>query len=379
MAAVSFSTPDAHYPPNMKSYASKAMHMQSHSPRPGLGVANMSPSESQWGSCDNESSTGQPLPSISEVFPDMPSFSAKGDLYSIQPLPLEISHLQDQTACSDPPETPLETGRLGYLSASDHRPTSLMERPDHVLRHHPFRPGKQSDHCSNNGVYSRTQSPLDSVPYQPVRLLPGQQTPSLDQVPARGCVPTHAGALYDNGASNLLWSETGQEVLDRVKACSRTTFHFSQHWLHAQEQQQQQHGSQPIPKRLPTKDDMDDMLFQVERLKHCFEQYRETVVSCPPNKMTREDAKPLKGSYKENQVGIRHVDSVKPSHSATEVKKRRGRAAPPSSCQSCNRIDTPEWRRGPDGARTLCNACGLQYAKRKRQSQKRRIDKNTGS
>jgi hypothetical protein len=28
-------------------------------------------------------------------------------------------------------------------------------------------------------------------------------------------------------------------------------------------------------------------------------------------------------------------------------------------CHSCNISSTPEWRRGPDGARTLCNACGL--------------------
>lgn len=35
------------------------------------------------------------------------------------------------------------------------------------------------------------------------------------------------------------------------------------------------------------------------------------------------------------------------------------RAAPPGRCHSCNRAETPEWRRGPDGARTLCNACGL--------------------
>ncbi|KAI9321606.1 GATA zinc finger-domain-containing protein [Dichotomocladium elegans] len=32
-------------------------------------------------------------------------------------------------------------------------------------------------------------------------------------------------------------------------------------------------------------------------------------------------------------------------------------------CHSCNISETPEWRRGPDGARTLCNACGLHYAK----------------
>ncbi|KAG8526711.1 uncharacterized protein KY384_008140 [Bacidia gigantensis] len=47
----------------------------------------------------------------------------------------------------------------------------------------------------------------------------------------------------------------------------------------------------------------------------------------------------------------------------SDAKKRRGRAAPPGRCHSCNRAETPEWRRGPDGARTLCNACGLHYAK----------------
>lgn len=46
-----------------------------------------------------------------------------------------------------------------------------------------------------------------------------------------------------------------------------------------------------------------------------------------------------------------------------DAKKRRGKAAPPGRCHSCNRAETPEWRRGPDGARTLCNACGLHYAK----------------
>ncbi|KAF4438887.1 aaa family atpase [Fusarium acutatum] len=43
---------------------------------------------------------------------------------------------------------------------------------------------------------------------------------------------------------------------------------------------------------------------------------------------------------------------------------------PPASlkrrCHSCNRTDSREWRSGPDGARTLCNACGLHYAKLQR-------------
>lgn len=39
--------------------------------------------------------------------------------------------------------------------------------------------------------------------------------------------------------------------------------------------------------------------------------------------------------------------------------RKRSRATPPGKCHSCNITETPEWRRGPDGARTLCNACGL--------------------
>ena len=42
-----------------------------------------------------------------------------------------------------------------------------------------------------------------------------------------------------------------------------------------------------------------------------------------------------------------------------DIERRSGRAAPLGRCHSCNRAQTPEWRRGPDGERTLCNACGL--------------------
>jgi hypothetical protein len=32
-------------------------------------------------------------------------------------------------------------------------------------------------------------------------------------------------------------------------------------------------------------------------------------------------------------------------------------------CLHCGSNQTPEWRKGPLGGNTLCNACGLQYAK----------------
>lgn len=48
-------------------------------------------------------------------------------------------------------------------------------------------------------------------------------------------------------------------------------------------------------------------------------------------------------------------------------RKKRTLNVGTKSCQSCGTKHTPEWRRGPDGTRSLCNACGLHYAKLKKQ------------
>ena len=64
------------------------------------------------------------------------------------------------------------------------------------------------------------------------------------------------------------------------------------------------------------------------------------------------------GEYDADESGM-YDDGKGGAFMGPDAKKRRGRAAPPGRCHSCNRAETPEWRRGPDGARTLCNACGL--------------------
>lgn len=46
------------------------------------------------------------------------------------------------------------------------------------------------------------------------------------------------------------------------------------------------------------------------------------------------------------------------------VARKRGRKKKaPVTCAQCLLTQTPEWRRGPKGSRTLCNACGLYYLK----------------
>lgn len=50
-------------------------------------------------------------------------------------------------------------------------------------------------------------------------------------------------------------------------------------------------------------------------------------------------------------------------------KKRRVEESQQRVCSQCGTEDTAEWRAGPEGPATLCNACGLRY---RRQEQKKR-------
>jgi hypothetical protein len=55
--------------------------------------------------------------------------------------------------------------------------------------------------------------------------------------------------------------------------------------------------------------------------------------------------------------------STKKSRGKKVLKRRSKYAELDLMCLSCGVKQTPEWRRGPAGAKTLCNACGLHWAK----------------
>ena len=106
---------------------------------------------------------------------------------------------------------------------------------------------------------------------------------------------------------------------------------------------------------------------------------REVVIA-QQNALSKQRARAARGDQLSDDYGSMSDEyKVGGVYAAGDAKKRRGvsqskeiwhssltcaqKAAPPGRCHSCNRAETPEWRRGPDGARTLCNACGLHYAK----------------
>ncbi|KAG8079196.1 hypothetical protein GUJ93_ZPchr0007g4982 [Zizania palustris] len=58
----------------------------------------------------------------------------------------------------------------------------------------------------------------------------------------------------------------------------------------------------------------------------------------------------------EMDSGSSSVDKVDPVDDCTA----------PKACADCHTTETPLWRGGPGGPKSLCNACGIRYRKRRR-------------
>jgi Zn ribbon nucleic-acid-binding protein len=84
-----------------------------------------------------------------------------------------------------------------------------------------------------------------------------------------------------------------------------------------------------------------------------------------------------------NACGLHYAKLTKKNtlklHDSGVSTQLQATSAPPARCHSCNRAETSEWRRGPDGEHTLCNACGLHYAKLMRKNNLKAEDKSVGS
>jgi ribosomal protein L37AE/L43A len=64
------------------------------------------------------------------------------------------------------------------------------------------------------------------------------------------------------------------------------------------------------------------------------------------------------------------IDEADPSDGGSKKRKLNkiltNASTPQHVCMTCGRTDSPEWRKGPQGPKTLCNACGLRWAKESR-------------
>ncbi len=60
------------------------------------------------------------------------------------------------------------------------------------------------------------------------------------------------------------------------------------------------------------------------------------------------------------------IDKADPRYSYIDKKHKKVKSADEYVCTDCGTLDSPEWRKGPNGPKTLCNACGLRWAKKEK-------------
>eukprot|EP01133_Synstelium_polycarpum_P005671 gene5671-6548_t len=98
-------------------------------------------------------------------------------------------------------------------------------------------------------------------------------------------------------------------------------------------------------------------------------QQHTPTVSSPLSLLTEAD---LEEDDEGDSLGSSTNDLSPPRNSSSNdadsaiKRKRRPRAPAPFLdslfCHSCGETQTSQWRRGPDGCKSLCNACGIRFA-----------------
>ena len=87
-------------------------------------------------------------------------------------------------------------------------------------------------------------------------------------------------------------------------------------------------------------------------------------LSINPNSLHIND---VNNSYNSDSPSTTSPESPNDFNQSNSDNKRKRKAMSKNqnlSCFICHETVTPEWRKGPDGNHTLCNACGLNYAKK---------------
>lgn len=60
------------------------------------------------------------------------------------------------------------------------------------------------------------------------------------------------------------------------------------------------------------------------------------------------------------------IEKAESRYSYSDKKQKKVKSADEYVCTDCGTLDSPEWRKGPNGPKTLCNACGLRWAKKEK-------------
>ncbi|KAG7404922.1 GATA zinc finger domain-containing protein 10 [Fusarium oxysporum f. sp. rapae] len=118
-------------------------------------------------------------------------------------------------------------------------------------------------------------------------------------------------------------------------------------------------------------------------------QYARSIETTEPEVLEQPRKSSSKRKYKSPEgwrSKHKHHSTTRrsPSRQATIscpcVREHKAPKAPDHtrSCEFCHITETPKWRSGPLGRRTLCNVCGLLYAKREEKARSFLLEREFG-
>ncbi|KAJ5626218.1 Zinc finger NHR/GATA-type [Penicillium lagena] len=204
----------------------------------------------------------------------------------------------------------------------------------------------------------------DNRPYMGAPWKPGAEPARVEEAKGGFVGRPIPGQPHGDSVKRHLDVYDVETSLNEIAELSNRTLDFSRHYA-ARAHQTQRSG--PVLGSLPTLTEVEDMLHMQRRNQDALIRIRTAVVNqeqaLAEQMAQRKAFKPGGVDADEHMAMYQEEFKGAGGFAGADPKKRRGKAAPPGRCHSCNRAETPEWRRGPDGARTLCNACGLHYAK----------------
>ncbi|KAL4809957.1 hypothetical protein BDV18DRAFT_51054 [Aspergillus unguis] len=374
------------------------------------GPGYISPPESRRADDEKEKAPRQSLPSIHEALgndslpyasaptsapPQQPSSAAPphnfvgrptGDGPTGPPNPFSNGNSFRESSLSHQPQLQTEPSRssLASLNTTESRNASL----------HSISSGKSPTQSASTGITSISGSqtgggyeynappsagsvaspsgyggfshpfPFQSQPPPGAPVYPGASYDSrpyarMDEFKGGMSGPSYTGP--DSAKRHLDLYDIESSLNEMVDSSTRA-LDFSRHY--ANRAHQSRAGS--TMGALPSLHEVEEML-NIHRRNHDALMRIRTVVYNQEHAMAEQMAQrkvfKLDGMHGDDRMAMYQEDFKSSGGFGPDSKKRRGKAAPPGRCHSCNRAETPEWRRGPDGARTLCNACGLHYAK----------------
>lgn len=103
---------------------------------------------------------------------------------------------------------------------------------------------------------------------------------------------------------------------------SRTMFTFADAYSRIA---QEQHGPHHIPERLPTEQEVNDMIANAELIRNSLEFVRDVVQQSIRSERAREGNKPKAPMHYDDEEDVHmYGEGMKTQYTITEVKKRRG-------------------------------------------------------